>query len=121
MPIQEAFEAFPRLQQEQLFRIREDLGDEFPRFLIIFADHSQHLLVEIHESLANNDLEKIKMSLHSFRGMCGSMGATRAFHLCQHAETLASTEPSTLPQLIADLEAELLALDTAIQQALKTL
>lgn len=120
MPIQ-TFEAFPRLQQEQLFRIREDLGDEFPRFLIIFADHSKHLLVAIHESLASNDLENIKISLHSFRGMCGSMGATRMFHLCKHAEIMASTDPSTLPQLIADIETELLALDTAIQQVLQTL
>jgi len=116
-----AFEEFPRLQQEQLFRIRDDLGDEFPRFLTLFADHSKHLLVEIHESLARNDLEQIKISLHSFRGMCGSMGATRVFHLCKHAETMASTEPATLPQLIAHIETELLALDTAIQQALQTL
>lgn len=117
----QTFEAFPRLQQEQLFRIRDDLGDEFPRFLVIFADHSKHLLVEIHESLANNDLEQIKMSLHSFRGMCGSMGATRVFHLCKHAETMVSIEPSTLPQLIAHIETELVALNTAIQQALPTL
>jgi len=117
----QSFEEFPHLQQEQLFRIRDDLGDEFPRFLIIFSQHSQHLLMEIHESLANNDLEQIKISLHSFRGMCGSMGATRMFHLCKHAETMASTEPSTLPQLIAHIETELLALDTTMQQALQTL
>jgi histidine phosphotransfer protein HptB len=114
-----SFEEFPHLQQEQLFRIRADLGDEFSGFLTLFTQHSQHLLAEIHESLASNDLEQIKMSLHSFRGMCGSMGATRVFHLCKQAETMASTEPSTLPQLIAHIETELLSLDTAIQLALQ--
>jgi HPt (histidine-containing phosphotransfer) domain-containing protein len=119
MPIQ-AFEEFPRLQQEQLFRIRDDLGDEFPRFLTLFSQHSQHLLEEIHKSLDSNDLEQIKMSLHSFRGMCGSMGAARVFHLCKHAEAMASTAPSALPHIITHIETELLALDTAIQQILQT-
>jgi HPt (histidine-containing phosphotransfer) domain-containing protein len=113
--------AFPRLQQEQLFIIRDDLGDEFPRLLVVFDQHSQYLLVEIHESLANNNLEQIKISLHSFRGMCGSLGATRLFHLCKQVETMATTKPSALPQLITDLESELLELDAAIKQALQTL
>lgn len=115
------FDEFPQLYKERLFQIQRDLSDEFPRFLTLFAEHSQSLLTTIVEGLANDDLEQVKASLHSFKSMCGSMGANRLYHLCKLAETLAGMdELITLQQLISQMQTELPKLEQAIKQALQT-
>jgi PAS domain S-box-containing protein len=111
------FEEYPQLQREKLFQLQKDLGNEFPRFLTLYTDHSKNLLATIHASLADNDLKQVAMSLHSFRGMCGTMGGIRLFHLCKQAETMAETGQIST-QLISDIETESLALDSAIKQVL---
>ena len=115
------FDEFPQLHQERFFQIQSDLGDEFPRFLTLFAEHSQSLLATIDEGLASNDMKQVKASLHSFKGMSGSMGANRLYHLCKQAETLAGMdELITLQQLISQMQTELPKLEQAIKQALQT-
>jgi len=113
------FEEYPSLQQKTLLQIQKDLGNEFPRFLTMFIEHSQRLLAAVHESLANDDLEQAKIALHSFKGMCGTMGGTRLFHLCKEGEKMAgSGELKNQPQLIAQIETELLALNKIIKQTI---
>lgn len=114
-----AFESFPQLQQEQLLRIQDDLGDEFPGFLNLFTQHSKILLEALHQGLANNDPEQVKMSLHDFKGMCGTIGATRVYHMCKQAETIVATEQLKTQQLISYIELELQELNAPIQQALR--
>ena len=114
-----SFAVFPRLQAEQLLQLRDDLGDEFPRFVSLFTEHSQHLLKTAQQSLMGHDLTQAKIALHSFKGMSGTMGAERLFQLCKEAEAMAGNgELKTLEQLIANIEIELPELDKEIEQIL---
>jgi CheY-like chemotaxis protein/HPt (histidine-containing phosphotransfer) domain-containing protein len=114
---QQLCDEFPRLNEKQLLRLKHNLGDEFPRFLTLFTSHSKTLLATLYDSLASQDLEQLKITLHSFKGMSGTMGATRLFQLCKQAENKVDTKPLDLQHNIAQIESEWLAVDAAIQQA----
>ena len=115
-----SFEEYPHLDSTQLLQIRRDLADEFPRFLTLFTEHSQHLLAQTHESLAKDNLEQAKIALHSLKGMSGTMGAVRLFQLCQQAETMASTgQLKQQLHLISKIENSLSELDKLIPDALQ--
>lgn len=115
-----SLENYPQLDTTILFRLRNDLENEFPRFIAIFNDHSQQLLISVQESLKNNDLKQAKIALHSFKGMSASIGAVRLSQLCKHAEMLIDrAELIEKNDLITTLEYTLQELNHIIKQALE--
>lgn len=80
------------LDQSVLASLLDVMGEEYPVLLDTFLLDSEERQRHIHEAMAAEDAQALRLAAHSFKGSCSNMGATLLAGLCKHLEEAARRE-----------------------------
>ncbi|WJN57649.1 Hpt domain-containing protein [Pseudomonas sp. SO81] len=80
------------LDQSVLASLLDVMGEEYPVLLDTFLLDSEERQRHIHEAMAAQDAQALRLAAHSFKGSCSNMGATLLAGLCKNLEEAARRE-----------------------------
>jgi HPt (histidine-containing phosphotransfer) domain-containing protein len=80
------------LDQSVLASLLDVMGEEYPVLLDTFLLDSEERQRHIHEAMAAEDAQALRLAAHSFKGSCSNMGATLLAGLCKNLEEAARRE-----------------------------
>jgi HPt (histidine-containing phosphotransfer) domain-containing protein len=65
------------LDQSVLASLLDVMGEEYPVLLDTFLLDSEERQRHIHQAMAADDAQALRLAAHSFKGSCSNMGAAR--------------------------------------------
>ncbi|WP_220813400.1 Hpt domain-containing protein [Pseudomonas paralcaligenes] len=95
------------LDQSVLASLLDVMGEEYPVLLDTFLADSEERQRHIHEALAGEDAQALRLAAHSFKGSCSNMGAPLLAGLCKQLEEAARRERlDEVPDLVEQIGRE---------------
>jgi HPt (histidine-containing phosphotransfer) domain-containing protein len=80
------------LDQSVLASLLDVMGEEYPVLLDTFLLDSEERQRHIHQAMAADDAQALRLAAHSFKGSCSNMGAALLASLCKQLEEAARRE-----------------------------
>ncbi|UXD89425.1 Hpt domain-containing protein [Thalassolituus hydrocarboniclasticus] len=104
---------------ESLDMLREVMDDEFSDLMRVYIDDSRQRLPLLTQALQQQDARQLRELAHSFKGASSNVSANALAQLCFQLEMAAREgQLQGAEELIAQIEAEYLAVETLLQDML---
>ena len=110
------------LDTNMLRELEELMADEFPQLLGTFLAESQRQFQQASAAWAEQDLGRLRATVHSLKGSCGNIGATPLSGLCADLEHAARhRQTADVPRLLTAVQGELETVRGAIGRLVQSL